>query len=267
MNMALKAALGMAGAAAALYLLLCGAMYLRQRDLMYFPQVTRVDAGATDFQLERPGVVLRGWRVNPQQRDALLYFGGNAESIEAMREPLARWAPGRTAYLVSYRGYGASDGEPSEAALAADAVHLYDHVQARHPGGTVAVIGRSLGSGVAAHVASQRPVAALVLVTPFDSLAAVAAGHYPWLPVNRLLHDRYDSAQHLRAYRGPVLVVQAEHDAVVPAARTARLVAGLPQRPQVRLLAGVGHNFDADQPGYGAAVAQFLAHPPTTGPR
>ena len=100
--------------------------------------------------------------------------------------------PDRSLFLVNYRGYGGSSGQPSEAALFADALAIFDHVRREHS--EIAVMGRSLGSGVAVLVASERPVEQLVLVTAFDSLVNVAREYLRWLPVGRLLRDRYDSA-------------------------------------------------------------------------
>lgn len=221
---------------------ICALMYFTQRDLVYYPQHTRVDAAQTDFALHRDGVVLRGWTVNPGQRDVLLYFGGNADPIHGMREPLSAWAPRHTSYLLAYRGYGASDGEPRQDLLFADALALYDDAVARHPGARVVVLGRSLGSGVASHVAGNRPVAKLVLVTPFDSLAAVAGAHYPWLPTRLLVTERFDSLHWLRDFRGPVLVIRAGRDRVIPAANTDRLVAAISPAPRVVNLPAAGHD-------------------------
>ncbi|WP_372013446.1 alpha/beta hydrolase [Pseudoxanthomonas sp. 10H] len=233
-------------------------MHARQRSLVYYPAHTRVAASATDFELRRDDVVLRGWQLNPGRTDALLYFGGNAERIEASREDFAAWFGTRTVYLVAYRGYGASDGEPEQDALLADALALYDDVRRRHPGGDIGVVGRSLGSGVAAWVASQRPVSRLTLVTPFDGLAQVARAHYPWLPVDLLLQERYPSAGFLHGYRGRVLVLRAGHDTVVPPASTDRLVAALPVPPQVVMFPDDGHNTLSGDPAYGRALADFM---------
>ena len=112
----------------------CGWMYAKQRELMYFPQATRVDAAQTDFGIARNGVMLNGWLLNAGQPRAVIYFGGNAERIESMRDEFARWFPGSSVYLVPYRGFGASEGEPSEAALFEDALAVYDQVRARQPG-------------------------------------------------------------------------------------------------------------------------------------
>lgn len=258
MGALLKGSAAVLGALALLYVGMLGWMYARQRDLVYFPQATRVPADQTDFAVHHDGVTLRGWMVHPGQPGAVLYFGGNAESIEGMRGRLAQWVPARSSYLVAYRGFGASDGVPGESALFADAVAVFDHVQARHPGAPVAVIGRSLGSGVAAYLASQRPVDRLVLVTPFDSLANVAQAHYRWFPLRRLLKDHYESTRYLARYHGRVLVIRAGRDEVIPAASTDRLVSSLARPPRVVDLPAASHNTVDDDPAYGAALSAFL---------
>ncbi|KAF1724867.1 alpha/beta hydrolase [Pseudoxanthomonas japonensis] len=247
------------GLAICAYLAICALLYLQQRRLIYYPQFTRVAPAQTDFAFQRPDAVLRGWVVNPGRQDAVLYFGGNAEAVEANRDVFAQWLPSRTVYLVAHRGYGASDGEPSEAALLADALAVYDDIARRHPDGDVAVIGRSLGSGVATHVASERPVRHLVLVTPFDSLAAVAQSHYPVFPVRLLLKDRYDSAARLPGYGGNLLVLRAGRDTVVPPAHTDRLLASFKGRARVVDFPRAGHDNLSTDPAYWPAIRDFLA--------
>lgn len=247
------------GLAICAYLAICALLYLQQRRLIYYPQFTRVAPAQMDFVFQRPDAVLRGWVVNPGRQDAVLYFGGNAEAVEANRDVFAQWLPSRTVYLVAHRGYGASDGEPSEAALLADALAVYDDIARRHPDGDVAVIGRSLGSGVATHVASERPVRHLVLVTPFDSLAAVAQSHYPVFPVRLLLKDRYDSAARLPGYGGNLLVLRAGRDTVVPPAHTDRLLASFKGRARVVDFPRAGHDDLSTDPAYWPAIRDFLA--------
>jgi pimeloyl-ACP methyl ester carboxylesterase len=240
------------------YVLMAAGIAVRQREFIYHPHLTRVAPAQTDFALDRGDVRLRGWRVNPGQRDAIIYFGGNAEAIQSMAPRLATWFPGHTVYLLAYRGYGASEGRPSEAALTSDAVALHDAVRSAHPAGKVTLIGRSLGSGVASHVASARPVDALVLVTPFDSLATVAQSHMRWLPVAGLLRDRFDAARDLAGYRGRTLIIRANLDEVVPAASTQALIDALPVAPSVVELRGASHNtIDLDE-RFGEALRQFV---------
>lgn len=241
------------------YVAVCGLMYARQRELVYFPQLTRVEATDTDFALPRGQVVLRGWVVNPGQPRALLYFGGNAEAVQGNRDNFARWFPGHTVYLVAYRGFGASDGAPTEQDLFADALALFDHASKRH--GQVDVIGRSLGSGVASHLAARRPVHRLALVTPFDSLVDVGRQHYPWLPIGLIAHDRYDSVAHLAQYKGPLLVVRAGQDEVVPPANTERLVASLTRPVQVLEIPHADHGSVGADPAFARTLKGFFSGP------
>ena len=250
--------LALAGVLAAAYLAACLLLYWQERSMVYLGQLTRADASQTDFELLRAGVTLRGWVVNPGQSNALLYFGGNAESIEGNRDALATALPRTTSYLLAYRGYGASEGAATERALLEDAEALYDHVRQNHPGAPISVIGRSLGSGVASHLASRRPVARLVLVTPFDSLVAVAKSHYPFLPVGLLMRERYESTLKLPRHQGPLLIIQAQHDEIVPSANTRRLVEALPREATVEVLEGAGHNTVSDIPAYWNAIGHFL---------
>lgn len=257
-----KFTLGLVALPVAGYAALCGWMYARQHALMYYPHLTKADVGQTDFGIARNGVMLNGWLVNIGKPNAVIYFGGNAERIEGMRDPFARWFPDSSVYLVPYRGYGASEGTPSEAALFDDALAVYDQVRARQADAPITVIGRSLGSGVASYVASRREVAKLVLVTPFDSMAGVARAHYPWLPVHWLVQDRYESTRHLAKYKGPILVIRAGKDEVVPPANTDRLISTLPRPPLVVDLADADHGSVTIDPAYGEALSSFVAASP-----
>ena len=239
----------------------CWFLHARQRQMIYYGWATTADAAGTDFELKRPDAVLRGWVVNPGKPSPILYFGGNAERIEANRDAFARLFPGRSVYLVAYRGFGASSGEPGEAALVGDALALFDHMQSLHAGQPVSVIGRSLGSGVASQLAAQRPVAALALVTPFDSMVSTAQSHYPVFPVGLLLTERYESAKALHDFRAPVLVLHAGRDTVVPEARTTQLIAALPDPPQVVRIAAADHNDIAAHPEYATTLSAFMRPP------
>jgi pimeloyl-ACP methyl ester carboxylesterase len=149
--------------------------------------------------------------------------------------------PDRAIYLLNYRGYGGSSGKPSESSLFEDGLALYDEAHAKHS--EVEVIGRSLGSGIAAYVASCRPVARLVLVTPFNSVQELAASQFPWIPVRWLLLDKYESWRFAPRVIAPTLIIAAEHDEVVPRASTEALRLHFrPGLASMVVLPGTGHN-------------------------
>ncbi len=238
-----------------IYLALCVLLFLMQRQMLYLPQYTRVAATSTDFELLRDGLKLRGWRVNPGQPRALLFFGGNAEEIGYQRERFARWFPRHTIYLLAYRGYGASDGSPSEAALKGDALALYDHVAPAYLG--VDALGRSVGTGVALHVAAQRPLGRLALITPYDSLVAVASHHYPLFPVNWLLRERFEAALDAANVHVPTLLLLARQDEIIPPARGEALARAFPQSPVLQWL-DTDHNTTEMDANFVLALQRFF---------
>lgn len=246
----------MAALAGLFYLANVAVLYVNQRQMLYHPEATWRVAHAPDIELTRQGVTLRGWVMNPGRPRALLYFGGNGERVEDAREALARWFPERTIYLLPYRGYAASDGEPEERALVADASAWFDRVAATHT--SVAVIGRSLGSGVAVQLAAARPVERLALVTPFDSMVRVAQAFHPWMPVDWLARERFESWRYAAKVRCPVLIVRAEQDELVSAERTSVLAASFTSRPLEQVIADAGHNSIQDYPEYRTALARFM---------
>ena len=233
-------------------------LYSHQRQLIYLPQYTRQPMIDTNFSVDVDGLSLKGWLVNAGKRDALIYFGGNGEAVQRNVDEFRQWFPDRSSYLVPYRGYGPNVGEPSQDALFADALRLFDSVKAHHLDGRIAVVGRSLGTGVASYVASRRDIEKLVLVTPFDSMVSMAGARYPWLPIDWMLEERFESARYLATVDVPLLLLRAGRDEVIPAAATDRLIAALHEAPEVVGFPGAGHN-DIDRfPEYWPAISSFL---------
>lgn len=244
-------------AAAVIVVALCGFLFLTQRSQIYFPVPETRQPGAEVVRLESGGATIKLWVVRRPGPKALIYFGGNAEDVGYHLPGFAAAFPEHTLVLVNYRGYGGSTGSPSEPAFATDALAVHDHVRQDYP--SICVMGRSIGSGVAARLASLRPIRRLVLVTPFDSLVNVAKAHFRFLPVGLLMLDRYDSAGRASRIEAPVLIVIAADDEIIPRARSEALVAAF--RPaQVRevVVPHVGHNTLDLSPDYLAAVQSFL---------
>lgn len=152
--------------------------------------------------------------------------------------------------LAEYPGYGGRPETPSEAVLAADAAGTLRAVRERF-GGPVVVWGESLGAGVAAAAVAKAPgaVDGVVLLTPWDSLVETARMSFGWLPVGLLLRDHYDSVANLAAFDGPVAVVVAERDEVIPAARGLALFEALDGRKRLWTFPDAGHNSWPVAPG------------------
>lgn len=232
----------------ALYLGGCVALFMFQRDFIYFPQPR---SGPPATLLKLPGSeadVLVSVRPHAGP-NALIYFGGNAEDASLNLPGFSEAFPEHAIYLLHYRGYGGSTGQPSEEAIRRDALALFDRVQAEHP--HAVVVGRSLGSGVAVYLASQRPVARLILVTPYDSLQEIAAGQFPYFPVKWLLQDKYESWKYAPGIAVPTLLIAAEHDELIPRASSERLHRHFAKGvASLKVIPGTGHNTISQSPHY-----------------
>jgi hypothetical protein len=260
----LRSILPFVGAVAVAYGVLCTWVFFTQRGQIYFPTPVSAATGAEVLWVGSQGERIKVWTVPRPGGRALLYFGGNAEDVAGNVELFAEAFPDRSLYLVNYRGYGGSSGRPSEAGLVADAIAVFDLVQARHA--DVAVIGRSLGSGVAVQLAAERPVERLVLVTAFDGLVNVAREYFRWLPVGLLMRDRYESTRQASQVSAPVLVVIAGDDEIIPRKRSDALAAAFaPGQARVVVVTGVGHNTLDLSPKYLRSVRTFLSEEPAGG--
>ncbi|SMC16222.1 hypothetical protein SAMN02745857_00132 [Andreprevotia lacus DSM 23236] len=256
MHALLKVTLKLARLVLLAWLIVCAALYLWQRKLLYFPAPALLANASNTLMLDVGDARLQLSTRPASGPGAVLYFGGNAEDASQTLPLLAAAFPDQAIYLQHYRGYGGSTGEPSEAALVGDALKTFDWLHTRHA--SITVIGRSLGSGVAVQLAAQRPVTRLVLVTPYDSVQNVAQQQFPWLPVSWLLQDKYESWRYASRISAPVSVLLASDDQVIARGRSLALIAAFGrQSVRVHTLAHTDHNSISDAADY----AQLLALP------
>jgi esterase/lipase len=214
-------------------------LYLNQRDFLYFPTADTSTA-YKNMILQNEGASINIIVLNEGYENAILYFGGNAESMAQSSDYIAQQFPTFTVYLMDYRGYGSSTGEPTEEGLYSDALKLYDTIKVKHH--RISIGGRSLGSGIATYVASKREVSKLALITPFDSIVNVANGRYPIYPVSFLLHDKYDSKSRVKNIRAKTFIVIAEDDSVILRERTQKLIDAFdPAQLEVTIIKNRGH--------------------------
>lgn len=235
-----------------------GGMYAAQRSLIYYPSpgplpgASDVLPGGQDVTLHTgDGLALSAWffPAKGSVRDAetapvVLFAQGNGGN-RGGRVELARAVTERgiSMLLFDYRGYGGNPGSPTEAGLALDVRAAHDYLVTRRgvPRQRLYYFGESLGAGVVSALASEHPPAGMLLRSPFTDLAAVAAVHYPWLPVRLLLKDRYPVADNVAALDDvPVVVVYGTADSIVPPSQSEQVarVAGA-RRVAV---ADAGHN-------------------------
>jgi uncharacterized protein len=244
-------------------------LYFLQDRLLFHPyplherqrfEIRKQFAAVEEVFLQSDKVKLHAWHVKAASSGAplILYFGGNAEDVSSMIEDALKRAPGVNWLLVSYRGYGASEGSPSAAAIAADALRWHDYAVKEWKPRQVFAFGRSLGSGAAVQLAAARPLAGVLLVTPFDTLAAVAKRYYWYLPVDLMLNHRFDSVELAPRIGAPLLCVAAEQDQVVPPEHARRLYDAWAGPKKWLLLAGAGHNSTDGVPAFWPAVTAFL---------
>jgi uncharacterized protein len=251
---------------AALLLAPVGLLWAFQRNLIYLPAPRTVPPavsvlpGAEEVGFPTAdGLRLGGWFVparpegpGPQEAarsgrpgPAVLVCNGNGGN-RSLRAPLADALSrlGLAVLLFDYRGYGGNPGRPTEAGLAADARAAVAYLAGRPEvdPDRLAYLGESIGAAVALRLAVERPPAALVLRSPFASLAEVGRLHLPLLPVSLLLWDRFDAAAIVGRLTVPLLVVAGEHDRIVPAGHSRRLFAAAPQPKRMVVLEDADHN-------------------------
>ena len=223
------------------YLLIGALLYLLQRNLLFYPVPAREGISEETIIFKNDDISLYGWILNKGQKKALIYFGGNSEDITNNITQFRKLFKNYTVYLVNYRGYGKSQGTPTQQGLFSDAVSIYDQILGLYS--SVSLMGRSLGSGVAVYLAAKRNIEKLLLLTPYDSLAEVAQTHYPYFPARYLVKDRFDSITYAKYIRIPVLIITAEFDQVVPVKHALKLRDQFTQaRISYHSISGAEHN-------------------------
>ncbi len=207
-------------------------------------------------------VTLRGWYITDpekQQSPLIIYFGGNAEEVSHMKNDAHKF-DGFSLALMNYRGYGSSEGSPSEEHLYNDALTIYDYFAKREDVDqhSIVLMGRSLGSGVATYLAKHRQVAGLILVTPYDSIKRVAQNSFPFLPVPLILRHPFDAASLAPSIDAPMLSLTAEKDRIIPPGHAKALSDKWSGENSLVVIDGKGHNDICGSETYWKEIRAFL---------
>ncbi|MCK8826443.1 alpha/beta hydrolase [Natroniella acetigena] len=239
-----------------IYGILLAAFYLFQDHLLFrksslteerlqeieaeYPQAEEVELEMAD------GVRLHGWLVKAAEQNKaplIIYFGGNAEEVSGVIEKEEKFE-GYSLLVVNYRGYGLSEGEPEEDKLFSDALYLYDHFTTLESidSEKVLTMGRSLGTGVAVHLAANRDVRGVILVSPYDSIENLAQDIFPFLPMELILKHEFDSISKAPDLEVPVLILAAEDDRIVPVDYSKALYDKWSGGKEFKVIVNRGHN-------------------------
>ncbi len=259
---------------AGLYAAICLVMFVMQERLLFPTWLVSSSAplppGGERLSLTAPdGVKLEGVYLPPMRGKGdgtlLLSFAGNATNAQALAVRLRIAFPQNPIVAFHYRGYAPSTGTPGAEAMVEDAPLAFDlAIQCYRPKRVIG-IGVSLGSGIGAALAARRPLAGLILVTPFDSLKNVARQIYWWLPVALLMRHDVDSVAALEGRDVPVALISAGNDGLVRPERTAALRDALRNLKADTVLPGATHNDIFGHPDFDAALRTALARLGETG--
>ncbi|MEF8792871.1 alpha/beta hydrolase [Thiohalorhabdus sp.] len=256
------------------YLVIVAVAYINQHRMLYLPDqfgreptATPADIGLSYTEVTltaADGVELHGWHVPAAaERGAVALFHGNAGNIGHRLETLRLLNDlGLATLIIDYRGYGRSEGQPSEAGTYRDAEAVWHHLSEERDidPDRIVVFGRSLGAAIAARLAARHTPAALILESPFTSVPELAAEIYPYLPVRWLSRYRYATADYAAQAACPLLVIHSSDDDIVPIAH-GRAVYQRASGPKRFLELTGGHNagFVESHRIYREGWAAFLA--------
>jgi len=236
---------------------ICLFFLLAQRSFIYCPRPS-LNPAVTCLTLHRNQTTIRVASHRHDGPRGLIYFGGNAEDISLTLPEITAAFPGRAIYMLYYRGYGDSSGRPTEAGLREDAAAVFEFVRSRHA--HVTLVGRSLGSSLAVGLAANHAPQRLVLITPFDSILAIASQIAPFLPMRLLLRDRWESVHDAPQVHCPTLILAAGDDELIPAANTDRLLRAFPDGvASLAVIPDTDHNSISVTPAFWQALHNFAS--------
>ena len=261
------------GAAAGLYVLFLAGLYAVQRRMLFMPDTARPSLAQLGVQevavTAADGLPLLAWWLPPGPgQPVMLYLHGNGGNLGNRRPRMRGFAgQGWGVLMLEWRGYGGNPGAPSEAGFVSDAKGAMAHLARLGFGpGQVVLYGESIGTGVAVRIASEQPVAALVLESPYTSVADLARQRMPFVPVGLLLRDPFDLLGRMDRVQAPLLVLQGARDQVVPPAMGRAVFAAAREPKQLWVAETAGHN-DIMGPDALAVLTTFVRrHGPGAAP-
>ncbi|MDQ2086997.1 alpha/beta hydrolase [Herbivorax sp. ANBcel31] len=250
----------------------CIALYIFQDKLIFMPQgiteetinyTNRINENVEEINYKaKDGTNLHGWFVNNidiEKPKLLIYFGGNAEEISYMTDKVQRYEDWSVA-LMNYRGYGLSEGKPSEKNFYSDALEIYDYFLNRQnvKYSKIVVIGRSIGTGVATYLADKRDVNGVILISPFDSLVSVGKEQFPMFPISLIARHKFNSIERAPKIAEPLGIIIASEDQIIPPRHSRKLAKKWGGTVNIKEIDGEGHNSVSGREEYWKFIGEFL---------
>ncbi|MFQ5559894.1 MAG: alpha/beta hydrolase [Nitrospinota bacterium] len=242
-------------------------LYMFQDNLLFFPhkggQEDLKQFSKHEITFNNNGVVLHGWFIKREisrEKPLLIYYGGNAEEVSSNLWDLGKFHTGSLLFM-NYRGFGKSQGKPSEKRLFEDALFIFDQIIKKEQvtPDSILVVGRSLGSGVAVYVARHREVRGVILITPFDSVLNIAKQQYPIFPVSFLLNHRFDSLSLAPTIKKPALFLMGSEDTIIPNQNSENLLKHWGGAVYFKVIQGATHNTISDYKEYWQEINSFVS--------
>jgi len=239
-----------------IYVVVGTLLFIFQRKLIYFP-TNKISHGFEKLKIVNENETIEVIVLNPNKDEAIIYCGGNAETVVLNSEDFLNAFPSKTLYLLNYRGYGGSSGTPSEKGIFSDILFLFDKIHKKHK--NIHAIGRSLGTGVVIYLASKRNIKKLILVSPYDSITSIAQNRFPIYPVFLLLKDKYNSINKIKDIKSKSMIMIAENDEVIPQKNSLRLITEFPpEQITVKTILEARHNDISYKKEYYEHLKNFL---------
>ncbi len=237
-----------------LYMGVALALYFLQRKLVFSPNPAYVSPDEIELEgidevvlkTKKEGFKLYSWYAKAApNKPTLLFFHGNGGNVANREEKFRQFmAEGYGVFMLGYRGFGGSEGKPSEEAFVKDAFLAYDYLRdvAKIDEEQVVIYGESIGSSVASQLAARVEAKALVLEAPMSSVTAIAQARYPYLRVRPFLRDRFESDRHIANISMPLLIVHGDEDTVIPLKFGQDLFDAAIEPKELHVIKGGGHN-------------------------
>ncbi|WP_147804827.1 alpha/beta hydrolase [Alkalicoccus halolimnae] len=214
-----------------------------------------------NFETE-DGNILHGWLQHSDKNSPsplVIYFGGNAEEASTALES-NQYPDDWSVLFMNYRGYGKSTGTPGEDNLYKDGTALFDYVSSREDINSHKIVaaGRSMGTSAASYVSKQRPVAATILISPYDSRTRLQGERHPLFPVERFIRHPFEVSEMAETISSPLLGITADEDQVIPAEHSHKTFSRWDGKTRIVTISGEGHNTLQGDPVYWQEITQFL---------